>query len=96
MTHLIVSDDRDNVGTALERLVPGERLSIGSRTVLVTEPVARGHKIALRQIKPGEAVLKYGSPIGIATAPIAEGAHVHTHNLASTRGRGDLNIEAKA
>jgi hypothetical protein len=95
VTLLIVSDDRDNVGTALESLVPGERLSIGSRTILVTESVARGHKIALRQIKPGEAVLKYGSPIGIATAPIAEGAHVHTHNLASTRGRGDLAVGAK-
>jgi hypothetical protein len=35
-------------------------------------------------------VIKYGSPIGLATAEIPAGAHVHTHNLASTRGRGDL------
>ena len=41
-------------------------------------------------IHAGEAVIKYGSPIGLATAEIAAGAHVHTHNLASTRGRGDL------
>ena len=49
-----------------------------------------GHKIALRAIRAGEAVIKYGSPIGLATAEIPAGAHVHTHNLASTRGRGDL------
>ena len=41
-------------------------------------------------IHAGEAVIKYGSPIGLATVEIPAGAHVHTHNLASTRGRGDL------
>jgi hypothetical protein len=35
-------------------------------------------------------VIKYGSSIGVASAPIAAGSHVHTHNVASTRGRGDL------
>jgi len=41
-------------------------------------------------IRAGEAVVKYGSPIGTASADIAAGAHVHTHNVASARGRGDL------
>jgi hypothetical protein len=34
--------------------------------------------------------VKYGSPIGHASSDIAAGAHVHTHNVASDRGRGDL------
>jgi hypothetical protein len=34
--------------------------------------------------------VKYGSSIGTATADIPAGAHVHTQNVASTRGRGDL------
>ncbi len=46
--------------------------------------------MALRIIRAGEAVIKYGSPIGLATAEIPAGSHVHTHNVASTRGRGDL------
>jgi altronate dehydratase len=56
----------------------------------VRDAVPPGHKIALCVIHAGEAVIKYGSPIGLATAEIPAGAHVHTHNLASTRGRGDL------
>ena len=42
--------------------------------------IPAGHKVALRAIAEGEPVIKYGFPIGIATAPIAEGEHVHVHN----------------
>lgn len=40
-----------------------------------------GHKIALFDIKKGENVIKYGYPIGHATADIKTGEHIHTHNL---------------
>lgn len=40
-----------------------------------------GHKIARRGVAKGAAVLKYGQIIGYATEDIAEGAHVHSHNL---------------
>ncbi len=40
-----------------------------------------GHKYALRDIREGDAVIKYGYPIGCATADIPAGAHVHSHNL---------------
>lgn len=40
-----------------------------------------GHKYALRDIKCGENVIKYGQPIGHATENITAGDHVHTHNL---------------
>ena len=39
-----------------------------------------GHKYALCEIKKGENVIKYGSPIGHATEDISVGDHVHTHN----------------
>ncbi|TGN62392.1 altronate dehydratase [Paracoccus liaowanqingii] len=41
-----------------------------------------GHKIARRAIAQGAAVVKYGQTIGYATAPIAPGDHVHSHNCA--------------
>lgn len=41
-----------------------------------------GHKIARSDIAAGEAVVKYGQVIGYASAPIAQGAHVHSHNCA--------------
>ena len=40
-----------------------------------------GHKYALFDIKKGENVIKYGNPIGHATADIKKGEHVHTHNV---------------
>ncbi|MBE6645862.1 MAG: altronate dehydratase [Ruminococcaceae bacterium] len=39
-----------------------------------------GHKYALRDIKAGENIIKYGNPIGHATEDIKAGAHVHSHN----------------
>ena len=44
--------------------------------------VPRGHKLAVRDLPAGTAVRKYGQVIGMTTAPIAAGEHVHTHNLA--------------
>ena len=45
-----------------------------------------GHKYARRAIAAGEAVIKYGMPIGHATRDIAAGEHVHVHNLATNLG----------
>ena len=45
-----------------------------------------GHKYARRAIAAGEAVVKYGMPIGHATRAIAAGEHVHVHNLATNLG----------
>ena len=89
MNPVIVISDADNVATALEALDAGQVLpSAGSITV--REPIPRGHTVALRSIAAGAEILKYGSPIGLATSDIPAGAHVHTHNVASSRGRGDL------
>ena len=40
-----------------------------------------GHKYALRDIRKGEYIIKYGNPIGHATEDIKAGEHVHTHNV---------------
>lgn len=94
MKAALVISARDNVATALEALEPGRALELGGTTVTTIERIASGHKVALRAIAAGEPVIKYGSSIGIATADIPAGAHVHTHNLAGTRGRGDLDAAA--
>ena len=90
MNAVIVISAADNVATALEPLDAGRSLRIGDAEITAAEAIPRGHKIALRAIRAGEAVVKYGSPIGSASADIAAGAHVHTHNVNSARGRGDL------
>ncbi|HEY6214862.1 MAG TPA: UxaA family hydrolase [Vicinamibacterales bacterium] len=90
MNPALVVSARDNVATALEPLAAGAAIAAGSETVTVAEAIPRGHKLALRAIRAGEAVVKYGHAIGTASRDIAAGAHVHTHNVASARGRGDL------
>lgn len=90
MKPAIVISDRDNVATALEMLEPGRHLDLPGRTVVVRDRIPPGHKIALTTITAGAAVLKYGSAIGTALVDIPAGAHAHTHNVASARGRGDL------
>ena len=75
----------DSVATALRDLARGETV-LG---VTVSDSLPRGHKMALRAIVAGEAVMKYGAPIGRATRAIAAGEHVHSHNL-STGLTGEL------
>lgn len=89
----LVMNAADNVATVLEEVAPGTEvaLTVGDKTVAVrvTEKIGFGHKFAIRAIPRGEPILKYGQTIGVATADIAAGRHVHVHNLESTRGRGD-------
>ncbi len=91
MNPVLVISGADNVATALEPLDAGRIVDLGGITVTIAEAIPRGHKVALRAIPAGERVIKYGSPIGSASTDIAAGTHVHTHNVASARGRGDLS-----
>ncbi|MBO4653312.1 MAG: altronate dehydratase [Lachnospiraceae bacterium] len=52
----------------------------------VAVDTATGHKQALALIPCGSDVVKYGFPIGHATADIKAGEHVHTHNMATNLG----------
>ena len=94
MKFVLVISERDNVATALQPLSPGQQLEINCTVITVQHAIPSGHKIALTTIRPGESVIKYGSPIGLASDEILPGSHVHTHNVASTRGRGDLELPA--
>jgi altronate dehydratase len=88
----LVISASDNVATALEALDAGATITAGDATITLVDAIPRGHKLALRLIRRGEPVVKYGSAIGAASRDIPAGAHVHTHNVASTRGRGDLGV----
>ncbi|WP_339278665.1 UxaA family hydrolase [Paenibacillus sp. FSL W8-1187] len=89
----IVMDVRDHVATALRDVAAGEtiRYKTGGRegSVVVAEPVAFGHKIAIAAVAAGDEVRKYGEVIGRAVTAIEAGRHVHVHNIEGIRGRGD-------
>ena len=69
--------DDDNVVTALRDLPLGCEIVKG---VLCQCVIPNGHKVAIREISPGEPMRKYGQIIGFASKPIKAGEHVHTHN----------------
>lgn len=73
----IIINPADNVAVALTDLKKGEVYE----GVTLKEDIVKGHKFALKDIAQGEQVIKYGNPIARATADIAEGSHVHTHNV---------------
>ncbi len=81
---LILLDPRDNVLVVRSRLRAGDALDLGGGASSVADKdVPLAHKLARRAIAAGEKILKYGAPIGVATADIPAGAHVHVHNLRS-------------
>jgi altronate dehydratase small subunit len=84
----------DNVATAVQDLRAGQeaviRLDRELRRIAIAEEIPYGHKFAVRPIRSGEEILKYGEVIGRATAEIGAGRHAHVQNIESLRGRGDL------
>ena len=58
---------------------------------LFLEDITIYHKLATRDIRKGEPVVKYGEHIGIASCDIKAGEHVHVHNVEGHRE----NLEAK-
>ena len=75
-------DRADNVAVATRMLARGETISLSDLTVTLRTDILPGHKIAVASIASGTSVTKYGQPIGLATADIQPGDHVHCHNLA--------------
>ncbi|WP_320201058.1 UxaA family hydrolase [Agrobacterium sp. rho-13.3] len=76
----ILLNINDNVAVARRSIQPGN--ATGRGDLKAAELIGRGHKVALRPIRTGEEVLKYGQIIGVATQDIDAGRHVHLHNLA--------------
>lgn len=87
---------KDNVATLLSEAAAGDivmvKASDGSIVCVIRAngDIVRGHKIALKNIADGDNIVKYGFSIGKANGDIIAGDYVHTHNLVSGRGRGDL------
>lgn len=78
----------DVVAVALEPLSKGAAIDVEGLSVTLKDDITAGHKFALRDIKKGEPVIKYGYPIGAATVDIPMGSHVHTHNIATLLSEG--------
>ncbi len=92
MTSALLIHDDDSVVVTVRALAAGESVPVGGEPLVALEPIPAGHKLARRAHEAGETVVKYGWPIGRASASIARGAHVHSHNL-STALTPDASID---
>ena len=63
----------DNVVVALHPIAKGTAVPVENTTVTAVEDIPQGHKMAIAPIKTGENVIKYGFPIGHATADAVPG-----------------------
>ena len=63
----------DNVVVALHPIAKGTAVPVENTTVTAVEDIPPGHKMAIAPIKTGENVIKYGFPIGHATADAVPG-----------------------
>ena len=79
MKDYILINPIDNVAVCLRPFSKGEKVF----DVTLLEDIPQAHKVALKPIKKGENVIKYGNPIGHATSDITPGMWVHTHNVAT-------------
>ncbi|MGI5895458.1 MAG: UxaA family hydrolase [Oscillospiraceae bacterium] len=88
MPRAILVNAKDNVAVLVEPAKQGETVCVDRDGQSPLELVAARdipvyHKMALMEIKKGASVVKYGEEIGVATADIAQGSHVHVHNVES-------------
>ncbi|HVY93774.1 MAG TPA: UxaA family hydrolase, partial [Bryobacteraceae bacterium] len=71
----------DNVAVVRVPLSVGTEVRVGGLEFAAKDNVPPGHKVALKTIRAGENVIRYGQRIGRAKRDIAVGEHIHTHNL---------------
>jgi altronate hydrolase len=78
----IVLKPEDDVAIAKKEIPAGTVLEDAGGRIEVRQDIKPGHKVARHARRIGEAVRRYGQPIGFATADILVGDHVHTQNVA--------------
>jgi len=91
MRDFLIHNSQDNVGVVVRDVKSGEELAgetidkNNSLRLTAQEDIPLAHKIALRDFKVGDTVIKYGEDIGRVVAAIRAGEHVHVQNLKTKR-----------
>jgi len=92
MIHFVLHDPKDTVAVVVVEGVKAGQALTGwimdeDRTISLNaeQDIPIGHKLALKDIKNGETIIKYGIDIGKSVADIKLGAHAHVHNIKTKR-----------
>lgn len=81
MKDFIQLHESDNVVVALKNMEENAQIEVNGEKIQLKSAIDFGHKIAIKSIKAGDKILKYGLSIGIVTTDITAGEHVHVQNL---------------
>lgn len=89
MNNAKIIDERDSVVTMIENVKKGEiikfEISGVQKEIIALDDILLYHKAAIKKIKKGDMVTKYGEYIGEANQDIKIGNYVHVHNISSVR-----------
>ncbi len=92
MIHFVVHDEGDSVGVVVvEGVKAGDELTgwIMDQDKEISFKAAGdipiGHKLAIKPVKAGDTVIKYGVDIGRVVSDIGMGEHAHVHNIKTKR-----------
>lgn len=81
MKDYIKINPADNVAVAINPLKVGQEVEVDGLVFCLVSDIPAGHKFALKDIKEGENVIKYGFPIGHAKHDISLGAFLDDHDI---------------
>ncbi|GIV78044.1 MAG: hypothetical protein KatS3mg050_2438 [Litorilinea sp.] len=82
----------DNVAVATQRLEAGTRIQDGERTLVLPHTVLEGHRFAVQPIEPGQPLLSWQLPFGIATRPIQPGDYICNESILEALRVRDVDV----
>jgi (2R)-sulfolactate sulfo-lyase subunit alpha len=92
MIHCVLHDPGDSVAVVVVEGVKAGQMLTGlildeDRTIRLpcVQDIPLGHKVALKDMKTGDTVIKYGVDMGKVVTPIRTGEHAHVHNIKTKR-----------
>ena len=80
-TKYLKINSSDNVAVAIDNLKAGDNILIDNQPLVLNDDIPAGHKFALKDFTEGEAVIKYGYPIGHATEAKKRGDWMNENNI---------------
>jgi len=81
-TNALLIHPKDNVAVVIEDIHKGKAVVLqGGEPFYALSDILYGHKIAVRDLKAGSSVIKYGEAIGTLTGDVMKGEWVHLHNV---------------
>ena len=92
MIHFVLHDASDTVAVVVVEGVKAGMELTGwimdedrKVNIVARQDIPIGHKVALKAMKPGDTVIKYGIDMGKVVAPIEVGEHAHVQNIKTKR-----------